>query len=109
MTYTPPWQRSCDCRCLLHHHLPRTTYDEPDCACTITCATQPLTLLADRWGCTLFLDLAGDLWHVPAMTHGTWDWSNAAEIDTRSDLHNAGRLIEQLLRHVAQVLAAPLP
>ncbi|MGY3520146.1 hypothetical protein ACVMYR_27940 [Micromonospora sp. PTRAS2] len=42
------------------------------------------------------------------MTHGTWDWSNAAEIDTRSDLHDAGRLVEQLLRHVAQVLAAPL-
>ncbi|MFI2664111.1 hypothetical protein [Micromonospora carbonacea] len=42
------------------------------------------------------------------MTQGTWDWSNAAEIDTRSDLHEAGWLIEQLLRHVAQALAVPL-
>ncbi|MDI5941451.1 MULTISPECIES: hypothetical protein [unclassified Micromonospora] len=107
MTYTPPWQRSCNCRCL--RHLPRTTDNEPNYACTITCATQPLTLLADHWDCALFLDPAGDLWHVPTLTHGTWDRSNAAEINTRSDLHDAGRLIEQLLRHVAQVLAAPLP
>ncbi len=56
--YLPPWQRPCDCCCPLHHRQPRVTYNDPGCACTITCATQPLTLLADRWDCALFLDAA---------------------------------------------------
>ncbi|SCG58479.1 hypothetical protein GA0070609_3451 [Micromonospora echinaurantiaca] len=108
MAYTQPWQRVCDCRCLVNLHLPRTTYTEPDCACTITCATQPLTLLADPWGCALFLDHGGDLWHVPAMANGTWDWASAAEIGSRHDLYDASRLLEHLLRQAAQVLHTPI-
>ncbi|MEU1756772.1 hypothetical protein ABZ436_29520 [Micromonospora matsumotoense] len=107
MTCSPPWQRLCDCRCIIHHQLPRTTYHEPDCACTITCATQPLTLLAAPWGHALFLDQHGDLWHVPALTNGTWDWAYAATIDTHADHHHATRTIEDLLRRAVHVLTPP--
>ncbi|MEV6815116.1 hypothetical protein [Micromonospora sp. NPDC051296] len=104
MAYIQPWRRLCDCRCLVHHQQPRTTYNDPDCACTITCATQPLTLLADPWDCALFLDQSGDLWHVPAMTNGTWDWTYAGEVDSRHDFYDASRLIAHLLRQAAHVL-----
>ncbi|MFI5489240.1 hypothetical protein [Micromonospora echinaurantiaca] len=104
MAHVHPWQRLCDCRCLVHHNLPRTAYNEPGCACTITCATQPLTLLADPWGCVLFLDQGGDLWHVLALANGTFDWDSAGEIDSRSDFYNASVTIEHLLRQAAHVL-----
>jgi hypothetical protein len=108
MAYTPPWQQVCDCRCPLHYGLPRTTYDERGCACTITCATQPITLLADHWGCALFLDQGADLWHVPAMANGNWDWENAGEIDSRAGFYQASRIIEHLLRQSAHVLRASI-
>jgi hypothetical protein len=101
----PPWQRHCDCRCPLPYRLPRLTYNDPDCACTITCATQPITLLADRWDCALFLDQGGDLWHVPAMPNGTRSWENAGEIDSRSEFYDASVSIEHLLRLAVHVLA----
>ncbi|MBQ1011078.1 hypothetical protein KBX53_08970 [Micromonospora sp. M51] len=104
MTHTPPWRRVCDCRCILHHRLPRTTYNEAGCACTITCATQPLTLVAHQRGCAFFLDQDGDLWHIPAMANGTWDWDNATKIDTRADVHDASLVIEHLLRQAGNVL-----
>jgi hypothetical protein len=107
LTYLMPWQRPCDCRCSLHFHRTRPTYDEPGCLCTITCATQPITLLADRWDCALFLDSDGDLWQVPALERGTWDWENAAEIDARHDFYDAGAVIEHLLRASAHLLANP--
>ena len=103
--YLPPWQRSCDCCCPVHHRQLRVTYNDPGCACAITCATQPLTLLADRWNCALFLDPAGDLRFVPAQPNGTWAWENAAEIDSRSEFYDAGVTIEHLLRTAAHVLA----
>ncbi|MFC7279601.1 hypothetical protein ACFQS1_37035 [Paractinoplanes rhizophilus] len=81
MTHLMPWQRPCNCRCPVHANGTRLTYDEPDCACTITCVTQPITLLADRWGCALFLDQNGGLWQVPALPGGTWDWETP-EIST---------------------------
>ena len=104
--YLLPWQRHCDCRCPLHYRQPRVTYNDPGCTCTITCATQPLTLLADRWNCALFLDAGGDLWFVPALFNGTWAWENAVEIDTRSEFYDAGVTIEHLLRTAAHVLAS---
>jgi len=78
------------------------------CACTITCATQPLTLLADPWGCALFLDHGGDLWHVRAAPNGTWDWEHASEIDDRHDFHDAARIIARLLRQAAAALHAAI-
>lgn len=105
MAYTFPWRRVCDCRCPLHYRLPRSTYDELGCACTITCATQPITLLADHWHCALFLNPAGQLWHVPAMPNGTWDWGNAGEIDSRHDTYDDAVIIEHLLRLSAHVLS----
>lgn len=107
LTYLMPWQRPCDCRCPVHHKRTRLAYDEFGCACTITCATQPITLLADRWNCALFLDQAGDLWQVPALTDGTWDWGNAGEIDTRHDFYHASVVIESRLREIVHVLANP--
>lgn len=104
--YLPPWQRPCDCRCPLHHRQPRTTYNEPGCGCTITCASQPLTLLADRWGCALFLDQGGDLWYVPALLGGTWSWEDAGQITSRSEYYNASVIIGHLLHAVAHILAA---
>ncbi|MEU8264678.1 hypothetical protein AB0C02_29175 [Micromonospora sp. NPDC048999] len=104
MAYTSPWQRICDCRCPLHYRLPRTTYNEHACGCAITCATQPLTMLAYHWSCALFLHQGGDLWHVPAMANGTFDWANAAAIDDRARYYKASRIIEHLLRQAAAVL-----
>ncbi|MET8367652.1 hypothetical protein ABZU53_29415 [Micromonospora sp. NPDC005194] len=104
MTYTPPWRRVCDCRCIIHHRLPRTTYNEPGCACAITCATQPITLLALQQGRAFFLDQGSDLWHVPAMANGTWDWDTATKINTRVGVHDANLVIEHLLRQAATVL-----
>jgi hypothetical protein len=103
--YLPPWQRPCDCVCLLHRGQIRITYDDPGCACTITCATQPLTLLTDRWDGALLLDSGGDLWYVPRLPDGDWAWENAAEIDNRSELYEASVTIEHLLRAAAHVLA----
>ena len=65
-------QRECECRCPLHYRQTRVTYNDPGCACTITCATQPITLIADRWDCALLLDQGGDLWYVPAMPNNIW-------------------------------------
>src|SRR4051794_24999337 len=104
--YMQPWQRPCDCRCVLHYRQTRVTYDDPGCACTITCATQSLTLLADRWDCALFLGSDGDLWYVPALPNGTWAWENAAQIDSRSEFYDASVTIEHLLRTAAHVIAA---
>jgi hypothetical protein len=104
----PAWQRHCDCRCRVHHRQIRDTYDDPGCTCTITCNTQPLTLLADRWGCALFLDNAGNLWQVPAAANlGTWNWEDAGEVDTRHDYYHASVVIEHLLRASAHLLANP--
>jgi hypothetical protein len=83
-------------------------YNEPGCACAITCATQPLTLLSDQWNCALFLDPGGDLWHVPAIDGGNWDWENAAEIDTRSEFYETSVSIELLLRLSAHLLKIPI-
>jgi hypothetical protein len=105
--YVPPWQRLCDCTCPVHFRSTRTTYDHAGCACTITCATQPITLLAERWSCALFLDYRGALWHVPVVFHGTWVWQNAGQIDDRSEFYEASVTIEHLLRACAHVLAGP--
>ncbi|MDG6108783.1 hypothetical protein Daura_06295 [Dactylosporangium aurantiacum] len=104
MTYTAPWQRLCDCRCPLHYRQTRITYHESDCACAITCATQPMTLLAEQWRCALFLDQDGDLWYVTAMPGGNWDWPNAAELNTRYNLDDSSVRIERLLRQAAHEL-----
>jgi hypothetical protein len=109
MTYTPPWMRLCDCRCPLHHGLRRTTYHDQGCACAITCATQPITLIAEPWGCALFLDPFADfLWTVTKLQGGQWDWDNAGEIDSRSDFVGAGLAIEDQLREVAGILHAAI-
>lgn len=104
MAYTPPWQRLCDCRCPLHYRLVRTTYNEDRCGRTITCATQPMTLLADHWGCALFLDEHGDLWYVNALVTGTWDWKGTGEVDGRSDFYDTSVIIQHLLRLSEHVL-----
>ncbi|MBO4161384.1 hypothetical protein [Micromonospora antibiotica] len=103
MAYTPSWQRLCDCRCIIHHQLPRTTYRESDCACTITCATQPLALLAEPRSRAWFLDRYDTVRHVPAMANGTWDWAYAATIGTRSDHPHTSRAIEDLLRRAGHL------
>ena len=107
LSYPMPWQRECDCRCPVHLRRTRRSYDKSGCACTITCATQPITLLANRWNCALFLNQDGALWQVPALTDGTWDWENAGEIDTRHDFYNATVAIAHLLRASAHLMANP--
>jgi hypothetical protein len=107
--YLPPWQRTCDCCCPCTTASFGVTYDDPGCACAVTCATQPLTLLADRWDYALFLDPAGDLWHVPAQPDGAWAWENTGEIDSRSEFYDASVTIEHLLRTAAHVLANTPP
>jgi hypothetical protein len=104
----PPPHRQCNCRCPLHYRQARLAYNETGCACTITCTTQPITLLADRWDCALFLDQNGDLWYVPALPNGTWAWENAGEIDSRHELYDASVTIAHLLRASANILANTL-
>ncbi|MBB5871948.1 hypothetical protein F4553_005327 [Allocatelliglobosispora scoriae] len=104
MSNTAPWHMLCNCRCPLHHGFERTDYFQPGCACAITCDTQPMTLLAEQWGCALFLDRNGDLWHVNAMANGQWDWEHGGEIDTRADTYDDNVDIERLLREAACVL-----
>lgn len=104
MTHAPPWQRLCDCRCALHYGYRRTIYNNPECGCVITCATQPMTLLAEQWRRALFLDQHGSLRQVPAMANGQWDWANAAPFDiTHEDLDTI-RFVEQILRLIADLL-----
>ena len=107
MTYTPAWMRRCDCRCPVHHGYQRTTYTDEGCACTITCATQPMTLLAEQWDCALFLDNGGDLWFVNRLPGGQWDWSTADHIHEHHDFYDASLIIGHQLRQTATVLASP--
>lgn len=104
MPYTAPWLKLCNCRCPLHHGFPRTDYFQPRCACAITCDTQPMTLLAEQWGCALFLDKDRRLWSVTAMANGQWDWEYGGETDPRSEFYADSVTIEHLLRASAHVL-----
>lgn len=101
---TSPFQSLCDCRCPLHHGFERTTYSDDSCACAITCATQPLTLLADQWGCALFLDQDGDLWHVTQLVGGQWEWGGAGEFDSRGDHYQTSLFIEEQLHLISHAL-----
>lgn len=107
MTYTPAWRRRCDCRCPVHHGYQRTTCTDGGCACTITCATQPMTLLAEQWNCALFLDEGGDLCFVNRLPGGQWDWSTAGNIHEHDDFYDASLIIQRQLRQIATVLAGP--
>jgi len=80
MSHTSPWMRLCDCRCPTHHGYQRTTYSDEGCACAITCATQPMTLLAEQWNCAMFLDPGGDLWFVCKLPGGQWDWASCGQV-----------------------------
>lgn len=104
MSYSPRWLMLCNCRCPLHHGFQRTDYFQPGCSCAITCDTQPMTLLAEQWGCALFLDQNGDLWTVPAMANGQFDWEHGGEVDTRSEFYDDSVTVERLLREAARVL-----
>ncbi|WP_117214748.1 hypothetical protein [Allorhizocola rhizosphaerae] len=107
MTYTPAWLRRCDCRCPVHHGYERTTYADDGCACTITCTTQPMTLLAEQWNCALFLDIGGDLWFVNRLPGGQWDWATCDHIHEHHDFYDASIIITRQLRQTAAVLANP--
>ena len=88
---------SCDCRCRIHHGQPRTTYDNPNCHCLITCATQPMTLLAPQIHGALFLDHDGTPWHVPGLEPGHWDWRYAAPVDSGHPLIEVSDTIAEFL------------
>lgn len=84
-------------------------YNDEGCTCVLSCATQPMTLLAKQWGCVLFLDVHGDLWHVNEMSDGGLDWDGAGEFDSRGDFYDASVQVEQQLRQLAVTLeSAPL-
>jgi len=104
MSYTSRVMRLCDCRCPLHHGYQRTTYTEDGCGCAITCATQPMTLLAEQWNCALFLDQAADLWFVNLMPGGQWDWSTAGHVHEHNDFYPTSLAVEQQLRELAKIL-----
>jgi hypothetical protein len=108
MSYTSPVMRLCDCRCPQHHGHQRTTYNDDGCGCAITCATQPMTLLAEQWNCALFLDLAGNLWFVNQLPGGQWDWSNADHVHEHHDFYDASLAIQRQLRTTAEVLHAAI-
>lgn len=107
MANTPSWQRVCDCRCPRHHGERRTTYRDDDCACTITCATQPTTLLTPDWNCALFLDHTERLWCVTRLPGGQWDWSRAGHIRTDHAAHPASLTIAWHLHQTVALLRDP--
>ncbi|GAA1843098.1 hypothetical protein [Asanoa iriomotensis] len=80
-TFLRPYEQDCDCRCPAHRGQPRLTYNDSNCHCLITCATQPLTLLAPEVGGALFLNFHGTLWFVSAPEPGHWDWRHATPVD----------------------------
>ncbi|MBV1854590.1 hypothetical protein [Catellatospora tritici] len=101
MDYIPPAQRLCDCRCPLHHRLVRTVFNERGCACTITGATQPMTLLIEQWRCALFLTTEG-MHFVNAIEGGQWDWAESGRLDPSYDGFPMGQLLEHLM-HASQI------
>ena len=90
-------QRLCDCRCPLHHRMERTTFNQPDCACSITCATQPMTLLVEQWRVAVFLTADG-MYFVNAIEGGQWDWAESGLFDPDYDGFPMGQLLEHLMR-----------
>ncbi|WP_328853280.1 hypothetical protein OG994_12175 [Micromonospora globbae] len=104
MTQPAPWQRLCDCRCPQHHGYPRTTYHDDRCACAITCATQPTTLIIEHWNGALFLDHGGDLWFVNRLPGGQWDWPNAGHIHEHHDSYAASLVIQRQLHQIVTLL-----
>ncbi|WP_144118360.1 hypothetical protein [Catellatospora sichuanensis] len=97
MNHIPLPKLLCDCRCPQHHQLPRTTVNEPGCACTITCATQPMTLLVPQWRSALFLTPHG-MRFVNALDAGQWDWAESGQLDPGYADFPMGQLLEHLLR-----------
>ncbi|MET8311578.1 hypothetical protein [Micromonospora sp. NPDC005173] len=97
-TYRNARERACDCRCPIHHGQPRSIYNNPECHCLATCASQPMTLLAPQINGAVFLDAAKALWYVPSLEPGHWDWRNATPVDMGHPLFPASTLIADLLR-----------
>lgn len=103
-TYRNARERACDCRCPIHHGQPRSTYNNPDCHCLATCASQPMTLLAPPINGAVFLDAANALWYVPSLEPGHWDWRYATCVDVGHPLFPASTLITGLLRETHAAL-----
>jgi hypothetical protein len=97
-TYRNAYERACDCRCPVHHGQSRSIYNDPECHCLATCASQPMTLLAPPVNGALFLDLHGVLWFAPGLEPGHWDWRYATPIDVGHPLFEASDLIADFLR-----------
>lgn len=91
------YDRTCDCRCPIHHNQQRSDYNHPDCHCLTTCATQPMTLLAPQTGGALFLDRHAILWYVPSLQPGHWDWRYATPVTIGHPLAETSDLITELL------------
>ncbi|MEV4539337.1 hypothetical protein AB0J82_36750 [Asanoa sp. NPDC049518] len=80
-------------------------FDTIGCACAITCATQPTTLLAINWNCALFRHPdTGHLWFVNSLGSGQWDWESANEIDPRADQFAAAEVISDHLDQITYLL-----
>lgn len=101
MSYTFPNHRLCDCHCPTHHGLSRVAYRESDCTCTITCATQHLSVIVEQWRCALFIDHHDTLIRVPATEDGNWDWANATALEDLGEQYERGELVEASLRALA--------
>ena len=103
-TYRSPYERACDCRCPIHHGQPRAVYNEPDCHCLTTCASQPMTLLTPQIGGAVFLNWHGPLWFVPALEPGHWDWRYATPVDDGHPLQTVANLVADFLHETHEGL-----
>lgn len=101
---TTTHERPCDCACRIHHGQSRTSYDNPQCHCLITCASQPMTLLAPQIGAALFLDRQGALWIVPGLEPGHWDWRCATPIHVTHPYVDAADQITGLIHETTTTL-----
>ena len=86
--------------------MPRPAYDAVGCACSLTCSTQPVTVVVRQWRCALFLHpVSGRLWFVMSTDDGKWDWESANEIDDRADAYETSRTIEMSLHRIVAAVA----
>jgi len=65
-----------------------------------------MTLVAPQWSCALFIHpRSGSIWYVMSLGKGQWDWEQAGEIDSRSDVFDAGQRVLSHLHYIGSVLA----
>ncbi|MFI5893825.1 hypothetical protein ACIA5D_27360 [Actinoplanes sp. NPDC051513] len=92
----PAFDLACDRECP-HRGQPRSDCNNPRGRCLTICASQPMTLLVPQINGAMFLDRHDELWYVPGLLPGHWDWRNATPISSGHPLSEIGDRTASLL------------